>query len=743
MISNSNSANIMSDGGAIAADAGADAVSPVSGQFSPPFSLAAASTAAAAEQLLSAATGGGVAVAAQTASLGDRDMMTFMPSGGNSAEVGGDYSSAGAQGGARDGNGPQQQQQQAEAGEGAAAQAQAQAQAQRPQHHELSPTADAELTAMSVDLMDIFGDGSNGGVGGLMSTLDQAAIQPPALAGNAAAEAAAASAGATTANAAAGGGLGVNVSDSSCSGRSSSSGGNGQQQRTQGTAAAAAATAMQQQQEQQQQDSSWNLALGCGELARRLYGGQQQQPQPLLQQQPQREGQVQASANHPGQLGPAAAQAAHIDPLLTFSAQYAAQPQQVGSSAASSFQQHLVAGGGMPSGMAAPAIMASTVGVPPPPLSSFPHPPMAGTKRPRSSMPGLLGRSAVSEDESDKKKRRRDRNAREQQRSQQIATQITQLRELLTEANVQFKPDKYSTLVGVAEYIRSLQSRKALLDAEHARLLDTIRKTSDVLEAETASSGGGTAPPSPSHSLMASSVGSGGSSIGGGGGGNAAIIPNTVGPPTSASSCAGTSTRSTGNPDEDIMVFVRGLDYKHIFSSCGIALGIAAVDGRLVDCNDEFVELSGRTRGDLVGGPDGAGHKMSLFNLLGREGMEDVFRAMSHMLRSAPPLSGSGRRGGGGSSSDSSPTESSNSSSSTPHLHHHQGMHSHHVSGTGNGAGQIIYQREGSGPSDHWSGIVVQGGSKGRRLRLNITLVRSTDGRPKFFNCALSPHEDG
>ena len=360
---------------------------------------------------------------------------------------------------------------------------------------------------------------------------------------------------------------------------------------------------------------------------------------------------------------------------------------------------------------------------------------MAGTKRPRPNAATKKNQSMVSEDESDRIKRRRDRNAREQQRSQQITAQINHLREVLAEANVKHKVDKYSTLVGVVEYIKSLQSRKALLDAEHSKLLDTIRKTSDVLEAETGSPCA-TSPSSPSHSVVANSVGSDG------------VIPNTVGgPATSASSCADISSKSNGNnSDEEILVFVRGLDYKHIFSSCGIALGIAAVDGRLIDCNDEFVELSGRSRRDLFGGPDGAGQKMSLFNLLGREGMEDVFHAMSNMLRFAPPQSSSSG-GVGGKYSDSPPLAPLNSSSSSPHyLHHHNhhhGIHSHHVPVAGsNSSGQIIYQRNRSGPSDHWSGIVVQGGSKRRRLRLNITLVRSTDGRPKFFNCALSPHED-
>jgi hypothetical protein len=79
--------------------------------------------------------------------------------------------------------------------------------------------------------------------------------------------------------------------------------------------------------------------------------------------------------------------------------------------------------------------------------------------------------SAVSEDE----RIRHDRNSREQQRSQQITTQIEELRRLLQSANVDVeKADKYSTLVTVGEYIKQLHDDAAELEAEHGRLVDTI-----------------------------------------------------------------------------------------------------------------------------------------------------------------------------------------------------------------------------------------------------------------------------
>ena len=335
---------------------------------------------------------------------------------------------------------------------------------------------------------------------------------------------------------------------------------------------------------------------------------------------------------------------------------------------------------------------------------------------------------APPDDEDDGMRRRRDRNTREQQRSQKISTQIDVLRDVLKEANVGFKSDKHSTLVSVTEYIRTLQNRKALLDEEHARLLTTIRRTSDAVL-----SGGAQAQAPPSSQLCpppggaevsppapyggpdavpsAAPLGSGSESGGGGmgmamGTGVAASASLPAHPSSSAGAGAGGMPPSA---DEELLHFVRGLDYRSIFSSCGIAMAIAAVDGRLVDCNEELVALTGRTRRELVGEADGSGRKMSLFNLVGRRGMESVFGAMSRMLKVDPgPLPPRGGAAGGG----------------------------QHTAPKAAAAGP---ERS----SDHWSGIVEQQGTRaGRRLRLNMSLVRSGEGRPKFFNCALAPDEE-
>ena len=89
--------------------------------------------------------------------------------------------------------------------------------------------------------------------------------------------------------------------------------------------------------------------------------------------------------------------------------------------------------------------------------------------------------SAVSEDEDERTKRRHERNLREQQRSQKITLQIDNLRDVLASANVPFKPDKYSTLVSVAEYIQQLQERASILDVEQKKLVDTISRTNELV----------------------------------------------------------------------------------------------------------------------------------------------------------------------------------------------------------------------------------------------------------------------
>jgi PAS domain-containing protein len=146
---------------------------------------------------------------------------------------------------------------------------------------------------------------------------------------------------------------------------------------------------------------------------------------------------------------------------------------------------------------------------------------------------------------------------------------------VLAESNVPFKPNKYSILLSVVDYIKQLQARAIMLDAEHQKLITTIRQTNEMVNS-------GTAP-----------------------------------------SSADEDTNDSGSENE--MLFVPGLDYRSVFVQCPAALGIASLDGRILECNPEFQELIGCQKNDLL--------KQSLFNLV--KNHQDIFRAMAEMLKVA------------------------------------------------------------------------------------------------------------
>ena len=137
-------------------------------------------------------------------------------------------------------------------------------------------------------------------------------------------------------------------------------------------------------------------------------------------------------------------------------------------------------------------------------------------------------------------RRRYERNLREQQRSYKISQQIKQLREVLQESNIPFRPNKYSILVSVAEYIQQLQSRAIMLDSEHQRLIDTIRETTE----------------------------------------RASSANNNSNEPLSSTEAL-----------ENDALLVQGIDYKSVFTHCPYPLGVATLDGRVLACNRPFETL--------------------------------------------------------------------------------------------------------------------------------------------------------
>lgn len=182
-------------------------------------------------------------------------------------------------------------------------------------------------------------------------------------------------------------------------------------------------------------------------------------------------------------------------------------------------------------------------------------------------------------------RRRYERNLREQQRSYRISQQIKELRDVLTESNIPFKPNKFSILVSIAEYIKQLQSRAIMLDSEHQKLLDTINSATEI-----AASG-----------------------------------------QTFDDYGKDTSSASGAENDQDLMM-VTGIDYKGVFEQNPVGFGVATLDGRLLDCNNAFEELFDCKPEQM--------NSQCLFNFIRNH--DDVFEAMADLLRRAAQASEAG-----------------------------------------------------------------------------------------------------
>ncbi|CAJ1958550.1 unnamed protein product [Cylindrotheca closterium] len=284
--------------------------------------------------------------------------------------------------------------------------------------------------------------------------------------------------------------------------------------------------------------------------------------------------------------------------------------------------------------------------------------------------------TAVSEDDDERHKRRQGRNVREQQRSQRITQQIDHLREVLSGANIAFKPDKYSTLVTVADYIKQLQAKSAALDAEHGKLLSTISKTNKIVN---------------NQYLPASTTGE-----------------NPPGDMIDGASLGDANGHANESPSSSEGVLVPNIDYRSVFASCGVPLAVASIDGRFLDCNAEFLKVIGYSKGELLpchhltSVPDevpselsteqdtDANKNLSLFNLLHRDHMEAVFLAMSEMLKR--------------------PAKTTIAITTKPL------------------PGQ-----------DCWAGYVYLTRLPETKMRMNVSLVRGSQGGAKFFDCSLLP----
>lgn len=193
-------------------------------------------------------------------------------------------------------------------------------------------------------------------------------------------------------------------------------------------------------------------------------------------------------------------------------------------------------------------------------------------------------------------RRRYERNFREQQRSYRISQQIKELRDVLEASNVPFRPNKFSILVNVAEYIQQLQGRAIMLDSEHQKLITTIRCTTDELEGKA---------PSNELTSLSSSEGDDEDSPG----------LSTV-----------TDSYTEKNSTSDSALLVRGIEYESVFQHCPFPLGLTSLDGNVLATNEEFEVLMNPNYNSKTSMKD-----QSFFVFIRNH--QDIFEAMSALLK--------------------------------------------------------------------------------------------------------------
>jgi len=189
-------------------------------------------------------------------------------------------------------------------------------------------------------------------------------------------------------------------------------------------------------------------------------------------------------------------------------------------------------------------------------------------KRQMSSQRKTYLKKQQGEEDNCKKK---SRNLREQQRSHQINERIAELREVLKEIGVHFeKTDKNTVLRTVYEYIRNRQTLSAQLDSEHSKLLETINEVATQARSKEQKH---IKSDSKNHPMR--------------------VIDNSITPLLP-------HTHLQPSKTNDALFHIPEFNYKTIFSKCPTALAVIGLDGRFLDCNSQFEQLTGFDRKELL-----------------------------------------------------------------------------------------------------------------------------------------------
>ena len=216
-----------------------------------------------------------------------------------------------------------------------------------------------------------------------------------------------------------------------------------------------------------------------------------------------------------------------------------------------------------------------------------------------SEMCSLSGKGPTVKDETELEKmtpaerRRYERNLREQQRSYRISQQIKQLRDVLEESKIPFKPNKFSILVSVVEYIKQLQTRAIMLDAEHQKLIDTIRQTNEMV--------------------------------------STGQVPSSVESSTDSTSADAITSGET-DTSELSLAAAKELDFQVVFQCCPSGMAVCSLDGRILGCNKSFETSLGVKKEEVI--------QQSMFIYIRNH--QDIFEAMADLLKRSSVASEAG-----------------------------------------------------------------------------------------------------
>jgi len=213
---------------------------------------------------------------------------------------------------------------------------------------------------------------------------------------------------------------------------------------------------------------------------------------------------------------------------------------------------------------------------------------------------GTSERGMQEEDGMSDERKKRLRNEREQRRAHLITDQIDNLKGVLENSNFPLRStSKFDILAACDEYIQHLRQRKNCLDLKHKL------------------SGGGAGSPMTGFCKY--------SKAGIGVEGQSSSSVSSASEDNESTSSWGGGRGAAGGAAASQREIV--LDFSEIFRSSHVPMAVVSIDGRLLQCNEEFSRVTGYTNDKLAG--------VTLFGLAAPECLEQLFKSIARLLSTA------------------------------------------------------------------------------------------------------------